>query len=59
MRPIQLIAHMVLFATLVVTTLVGLAQVEQQGGGYFWELLTLGSPLLIGIQLTLINTIKE
>jgi hypothetical protein len=50
---------MVLFATLVVTTLVGLAQVEQQGGGYFWELLTLGSPLLIGIQLTLINTIKE
>ena len=59
MRPIQIIAHMVLFATLVINTLVGLSQLEQQGGGYLWELLTLGSPLLIGIQLTLINTTKE
>lgn len=57
MKPAHIITHMVAFALLICTTLVGLAQVEQEGGGLLWELMTLCSPLLIGIQLnTIINS---
>jgi hypothetical protein len=57
MKPAHIIIHMFAFALLVCTTLVGLAQVEQEGGGILWELMTLVSPLLIGIQLnTIINS---
>ena len=57
MKPAYILAHMLTFAMLVCTTLVGLAQVEQLGGGWLWELMTLGSPLLIGIQLnSIINS---
>ena len=59
MKPAHIITHMVAFALLICTTLVGLAQVEQEGGGLLWELMTIGSPLLIGIQLTLIINTKE
>ena len=52
MKPAHIILHMVTFALLICVTLVGLAQVEQEGGGILWELMTLGAPLLIGIQLT-------
>jgi len=54
MKPAYVIAHMFAFAMLVCSTLIGLVQVEELGGGLLWELLTLGSPLIIGIQITTI-----
>ena len=59
MKPAHIIIHMLTFALLICTLLVGLAQVEQLGGGLLWELMTIGSPLLIGIQLTTIINTKE
>jgi hypothetical protein len=59
MKPAHILAHMGVFALLICTMLVGLAQVEQLGGGILWELMTIGSPLLIGIQLTTIINTKE
>ena len=57
MKPAYVITHMFAFAMLVCSTLIGLVQVEELGGGLLWELMTLCSPLLIGIQLnTIINS---
>jgi hypothetical protein len=47
---------MAAFSLLILSTLIGLAGAEDNGGGYLWELLVIGSPLLIGIQCTLIVT---
>lgn len=52
MRPITILTHMAVFSLLVVLTLIGLAGAEDNGGGYLWEILVIGCPLLIGIQVT-------
>jgi hypothetical protein len=56
MKPVHILGNMAAFSLLVLTTLIGLAGAEDNGGGYLWELLVIGSPLLIGIQCTLIVT---
>ena len=50
MTPLKVLSHMALFSVLVLSTLLGLAAVEDNGGGYLWELLVIGSPFLIGMQ---------
>jgi hypothetical protein len=56
MKPVLILGNMALFTLLVLFTLVGLAGAEENGGGYLWEIMVIGSPLIIGIQLTLIFT---
>jgi hypothetical protein len=56
MKAIHILLNMAAFSLLVLSTLIGLAGAEDNGGGYLWELLVIGSPLLIGIQCTLIVT---
>jgi hypothetical protein len=56
MKAIHILLNMAAFTLLVLFTLIGLAGAEDNGGGYLWELLVIGSPLLIGIQCTLIFT---
>ncbi len=50
MKPVAILSHMALFSVLILSTLLGLSAVEQNGGGYLWELLVIGSPFLIGMQ---------
>jgi hypothetical protein len=56
MKPVYILGNMAVFTLLVLLTLIGLAGAEDNGGGYLWEFLVIASPLLIGIQLTLIFT---
>ena len=56
MKPVHILLNMAAFSLLVLTTLIGLAGAEDNGGGYLWEIMVVFSPLLIGIQLTLITT---
>ena len=51
MSPVKVLSHMALFSVLVLMTLFGLAAVEENGGGYLWELFAVGSPFLIGMQI--------
>lgn len=56
MKAMHILANMAGFSLLLVLTLIGLAGAESNGGGYLWEIMVIGSPLLIGIQCTLIVT---
>jgi hypothetical protein len=51
MKPVYVLAHMAMFSILLLGTLVGLAGVEQEGGGYLWEFLVICGPLIIGMQI--------
>ena len=50
MKPFAIISHMAVFSLLILSTLIGLAGAEQNGGGYLWELMVIGSPFLLGLQ---------
>lgn len=53
MRAKEVIFNMFLFKALCISTYIGLRGIEEMGG-YLWQLLAIGSPFIIGIQLTLI-----
>lgn len=59
MKPVAIISHMALFSVLILLTLVGLAGAEQNGGGYLWELMVIGSPFLLGLQVMYITNSGE
>ena len=51
MKAITVLSHMFLANVLVLSTLVGLAGVEGEEGGYLWEALCILSPLALGYQI--------
>lgn len=59
MKPVIILSHMAVFAMLVCLTLVGLAGVEQNGGGYLWEFMCIGAPFVLGLQIMFIITSGE
>jgi hypothetical protein len=50
MKAIVIISHMALAQMLVLSTLIGLAGAESQGG-YLSEFLCIGSPFMLGLQI--------
>lgn len=54
MKPIIILFHMAVFSLLILFTLIGLAGAEQNGGGYLWEFLCVGSPFVLGLQVMFI-----
>ena len=55
MKAREVIFNMVMFKALCIATYIGLLGTQEMGG-YLWQLLAVGSPFLLGIQLTLIIT---
>lgn len=50
MKPVVILSHMAVFSLLILFTLIGLAGAEQNGGGYLWEFMCVGSPFVLGLQ---------
>lgn len=59
MKPVTVLSHMAVFSLLILSTLIGLAGAEQNGGGYLWEFMVIGSPFLLGLQIHHIFTFGE
>ena len=59
MKPVIILFHMAVFSLLILFTLIGLAGAEQNGGGYLWRLLVIGSPFVMGMQVMLVINLAE
>ena len=51
MKAITILSHMFAFHALIIGAYIGLMGVEELGG-YLWQLLAVGCPFLVGVQVT-------
>jgi len=54
MRAKEIVFHFISVWVLFLSTIIGLAGVEEFEGGYLWELMCVISPLLLGIEVHVI-----
>lgn len=60
MKSLQVLSHMALANVLVLFTIIGIAGIGENGGGYLWIFLTVFPPFILGAQIMfIINTFTE
>jgi hypothetical protein len=60
MKATVVISHMALANVLVLLTIIGIAGIGENGGGYLWIFLTVFPPFALGAQIMfIINTFTE